>query len=89
MYQGDNRTYDCLDMALLDDAALVVLANECDYAPARDEMERLNKRYEVHVFDGAGHGFLRQQQGREGANMRATEQAWARTLEFLRDVLND
>ena len=38
MRPDDDRTYDCLDMALLDDAALVVLANECDYAPARDEI---------------------------------------------------
>jgi len=54
---------------------------------AQEEMRRLGKRYEVHIFEGAGHGFLRQQQGRDGANMRATEQAWARSLEFLREVL--
>ena len=42
--------------------------------------------YEPHVFDGAGHGFLRQQGGSEQApgNMKATEQAWPLTLEFLR-----
>lgn len=38
MRQDADRTYDCLDMALVDDEALVVLANECDYAPARDEI---------------------------------------------------
>jgi len=57
--------------------------------PAQEEMRRLGKRYDVHIFDGAGHGFLRQQQGRDGANMRATEQAWARSLEFLREVLGN
>jgi RNA polymerase sigma factor (sigma-70 family) len=36
--EEDNRTYNCLDMALVDDEALVVLAKECDYAPARDEI---------------------------------------------------
>lgn len=38
MEQDDNRTYNCLDMALVDDEALVVLAKECDYSPARDEI---------------------------------------------------
>lgn len=38
MGQDDNRTYDCLDMALVDDEALIVLARECDYSPARDEI---------------------------------------------------
>lgn len=38
MRQDENRSYDCLDMALVDDEALVVLAQECDYAPARDEI---------------------------------------------------
>jgi carboxymethylenebutenolidase len=42
------------------------------------------KVYEAHTFDGAGHGFLRQQSGASGANMKATEQAWPLTLEFLR-----
>lgn len=42
------------------------------------------KVYEVHTFEGAGHGFLRQQSGASGANMKATEQAWPLTLEFLR-----
>ncbi len=55
--------------------------------PARAELARLNRTYRVHVFDGAGHGFLRQQDGRDGANQRATEQAWPLTIEFLREML--
>jgi carboxymethylenebutenolidase len=51
---------------------------------ATEQMKKLNKVYEPHTFEGAGHGFLRQQTGREGANMRATEKAWPLTLEFLR-----
>lgn len=35
----------------------------------------------------AGHGFLRQQTGRDGANMRASEKAWIATLTFLRENL--
>jgi carboxymethylenebutenolidase len=54
-------------------------------APTRAAMEKLGKSYETHVFDGAGHGFLRAQSGQDGANRRATERAWPRTIEFLRE----
>jgi len=54
---------------------------------ASAEMKKLGKRYDTEVFDGAGHGFLRQQTGRQGANMRATQKAWPRTVEFLRRSL--
>lgn len=56
---------------------------------AEEEMKRLGKRYEYEVYEGAGHGFLRQQSGREGANMRATEQAWPRVAAFLKAELGD
>ena len=55
--------------------------------PARAEMTRLAKTYEVHIFEGAGHGFLRQQSGASGANMRATQQAWPLTVQFFRKHL--
>ena len=51
------------------------------------EMRRLGKTYEPHRFEGAGHAFLRQQGGRDGANLAASKQAWARTIEFLREHL--
>jgi carboxymethylenebutenolidase len=44
----------------------------------------LKKTFEPHVYEGAGHGFLRQQSGRDGANLEAARQAWAATIEFLR-----
>jgi len=53
-------------------------------APATEQMKKLNKTYEPHVFEGAGHGFLRQQDGRDGANLKATKQAWPTTIQFLR-----
>jgi len=56
-------------------------------APAEAEMKKLGKTYEPHVYDGAGHGFLRAQTGREGANLKATQQAWPRTIAFLRERL--
>lgn len=55
--------------------------------PAEAEMKRLSKSYEPHVYEGAGHGFLRAQSEREGANLRATEQSWPRTVAFLRERL--
>jgi carboxymethylenebutenolidase len=54
---------------------------------AQAEMERLGKFYEVNIYEGAGHGFLRQQSGREGANMEATRAAWPRTIAFFREHL--
>jgi carboxymethylenebutenolidase len=50
----------------------------------RDKMHALGKSYEPHVFDGAGHGFLRAQGGQDGANGRAAAQAWPLTVSFLR-----
>lgn len=55
--------------------------------PAQVEMKKLGKVFEVHTYEGAGHGFLRQQDGRDGANLRATEQAWPVTITFLREHL--
>ncbi len=51
-------------------------------------MQAKGKSYERHVFDGAGHGFLRAQSGQDGANLRATQQAWPLTLAFLRKHLH-
>src|SRR5205085_2190176 len=38
-------------------------------------MAELKKSYMPHVFDGAGHGFLRQQSGQSGANQKAADEA--------------
>jgi len=54
--------------------------------PAEREMRRLGKRYEREIYEGAGHGFLRAQEDRDGANQRATERAWPRAIAFLREV---
>ena len=55
--------------------------------PAEAEMKKLGKTYEPHLYEGAGHGFLRAQADREGANRKATAQAWPRTISFLKDNL--
>jgi dienelactone hydrolase len=53
----------------------------------RQAMQRLGKRYAPQVYDGAGHGFLRDQAGRNGANLKAASAAWPETVAFLRRVL--
>ncbi|HTD52010.1 MAG TPA: dienelactone hydrolase family protein [Thermoanaerobaculia bacterium] len=55
--------------------------------PAEAEMKKLGKKYEPHLFDGAGHGFLRAQGDRNGANQKATREAWPLTVAFLRAQL--
>ncbi len=46
----------------------------------------LGGRYTAHVFPGAGHGFARQQSGRDGANLEAIRQAWPSVFGFLRGI---
>ncbi len=56
--------------------------------PATDSaMKRLGKSYEYSIFEGAGHGFLRGQDGGAGANMKAAQEAWPNTLAFFRKHL--
>jgi carboxymethylenebutenolidase len=57
-------------------------------APADSALRKLGRRYEPHVYAGAGHGFLRAQDDREGANLAAAQQAWPRTMEFLAKELD-
>ncbi len=57
--------------------------------PAQEEMKRLGKRYEAELYDGAGHAFLRQQDGRSGANLRAAQKAWPRAVQFLKQAMGD
>lgn len=55
--------------------------------PAQERMEELGKFFQVEIFDGAGHGFLRAQEGREGRNLTASSQAWPLTVRFFREHL--
>ena len=54
---------------------------------ARQRLAQRKTAYEPHLHDGAGHGFLRQQSGRDGANLRASQQAWPSVVSFLRKHL--
>lgn len=50
-------------------------------------MRELGLTFDAFVFEGAGHGFLRRQSGRGGANQRAAEVSWNTTIRFLREHL--
>ncbi len=54
---------------------------------ATAELAKTGATYEPNVFAGAGHGFLRAQDGQNGANMKATRESWPLVLAFLRKHL--
>jgi carboxymethylenebutenolidase len=56
-------------------------------APADSAMRALGKTFQHETYPGAGHGFLRQQDGQNGANLAATQAAWPRTIAFFRQHL--
>lgn len=58
-------------------------------ARAEEAMAGGGTSYEPIIYAGAGHGFLRAQEARDGANKRAAEQAWPRTLAFFREHLGN
>jgi carboxymethylenebutenolidase len=55
--------------------------------PTEKQTKELGKVYLTHIYKGAGHGFLRAQEERSGANLEASRQAWPVTIEFLKKHL--
>jgi carboxymethylenebutenolidase len=51
-------------------------------------MQKLGRSYDVHLFEGAGHGFMFSQAGANGANLKAAQQSWPLVLEFYRKNLD-
>jgi carboxymethylenebutenolidase len=56
--------------------------------PADSALRAVGKTYSHSIFEGAGHGFLRQQTGMNGANMTATQKAWPATIAWFRRYLD-
>ena len=56
-------------------------------APAEEKMKDLGMTFNAYTYPGAGHGFLRAQDGRDGANRAASEKAWSATVGFLKKYL--
>jgi carboxymethylenebutenolidase len=50
--------------------------------PTTDKMKKLEKTYEPHIYEGAGHGFMRQQTS--GPNLKAATSAWPDVVKFLK-----
>jgi carboxymethylenebutenolidase len=55
--------------------------------PAAEALKSLGRTFETHTFAGAGHGFTRSQEGRDGANLEAVNQAWPLTVAWFRKHL--
>jgi carboxymethylenebutenolidase len=55
--------------------------------PADSAMRSLGRTYEHIIYPGAGHGFLRQQSGMDGANLAAARAAWPATVAWFRKYL--
>jgi carboxymethylenebutenolidase len=56
-------------------------------AAADSAMKANRATYEYKIFPGAGHGFLRQQDGADGANLKASQEAWPMTIAWFRKHL--
>ena len=55
--------------------------------PADSAMTALGKSFTHVTFPRAGHGFLRAQEGQNGANLAASMRAWPMTIQFFRTHL--
>ncbi len=55
--------------------------------PADSALRALRRTYVYNIYPGAGHGFLRQQTGMDGANMAATRAAWPATIAWFKKYL--
>jgi carboxymethylenebutenolidase len=55
--------------------------------PADSALRAFGRTYEHTIYPGAGHGFLRQQTGMDGANLAAARSAWPATIAWFRKYL--
>jgi carboxymethylenebutenolidase len=58
-----------------------------DVPPTDSAMKTMKKTYTYHIYDGAEHGFLRAQGGAAGDNLKASQQAWPATIDWLHKYL--
>jgi carboxymethylenebutenolidase len=55
--------------------------------PADSALRALGRTYSYSIYPGAGHGFLRQQTGMNGANLAAARAAWPATIAWFKKYL--
>jgi carboxymethylenebutenolidase len=53
----------------------------------RDTLDRFKKKYEIAMYEGAGHAFLNNPQGKNAANREAAATSVMRTVKWLRKFL--
>jgi carboxymethylenebutenolidase len=53
----------------------------------RDSLERHKKKYQIEMYQGAGHAFLNNPSSKNGANVEAAAKSVARTAKWLGKVL--
>ncbi|MGH7769800.1 MAG: dienelactone hydrolase family protein [Candidatus Binatia bacterium] len=53
----------------------------------REALDRYGKKYEIHMYEGAGHAFLNNPQGKSEANRIAADESVAKTRKWLKKVL--
>jgi carboxymethylenebutenolidase len=70
---------------LLHYAALDTRINE-GIAALEEALKKANKPYTLHMYDGANHAF-NNDTAEARYNKQAAEQAWSRTIAFLKDNL--
>jgi carboxymethylenebutenolidase len=58
-----------------------------EIAMFRESLERYKKKYEIVLYEGAGHAFLNNPQSTNAANGKATEKSVDRTVKWLKKVL--
>lgn len=52
----------------------------------REALDRYGKKYEIHMYKGAGHAFLNNPQGKNEANRKAAEESVVKTCKWLRKI---
>jgi carboxymethylenebutenolidase len=56
--------------------------------PAESALKAAGRTFEAHYFAGAGHGFTRSQEDRNGANLEAVKKAWPLTVSWFKTHLS-
>jgi carboxymethylenebutenolidase len=51
--------------------------------PTEAAMKKMGKSYEVHTYEGSGHGFMGNQAGAGGANLKAAQESWPVAVQFF------
>jgi dienelactone hydrolase len=58
-----------------------------EIAMFRQTLDKYGKKYEIAVYEGAGHAFLNNPQGKSAVNREAADKSLIRTSKWLRKVL--